>query len=207
MDITKLLTVKTASSTCSKPVAPEVPISQQSKRTETETATDENEVPFNLFNSLHETPEFLFPLLASSDDHPDSLVPKWFPDSPSFSFFPYPVIDNERPWGQQCKDCGGKCSGHYVTNIDVLMQLHQSAKTIRALPPSVIIEEACKKNRHRPPSLQLLASKCCLSEEQVQMCWDHLQQNALNRARGVEKAKATRQKKKAREKKNDIMSV
>ena len=46
----------------------------------------------------------------------------------------------------------------------------------------------------------------CLSEEQVQMWWDHLQQNALNRARGVEKAKATRQRKK-QEKKNDTMSV
>ena len=91
--------------------------------------------------------QFCLASSASSDDHPDSLVPKWFPDGPSFSFFPYPVIDNERPWGHQCKDCGGKCLGHYVTNIDVLLQLHQSAKTIRALPPSVIIEEAYKKNR------------------------------------------------------------
>ena len=74
------------------------------------------------------------------------------------------------------------------------------------MPPSVINEEAYKKNRNRPPSLQLLASKCCLSEEQVQMWWDHLQQNALNRARGVEKAKAARQRKK-QEKKNDTMSV
>ena len=47
MDIRKLLTVKTASSTCPKAVEPEVPISQQSKHTETETATDENGVPFN----------------------------------------------------------------------------------------------------------------------------------------------------------------
>ena len=118
----------------------------------------------------------------------------------------FPVIDNERPWGHQCKDCGGKCSGHYVTKIYVLLQLHQSAKTIRALPPSVIIEDAYKKKRNRPPSLQLLASKCCLSNEQVRMWWDHLQQNALNRARGVEKAKATRQRKK-QEKKNGTMSV
>lgn len=156
---------------------------------------------FLLFNSLHLTPDFVLPPLASSDDHPDSLVPKWFPGGPSFNFFPYPVIDNERPWGHQCKGCGGKCSGHYVTNIDVLLQLHQSAKTIRALTLSVIIEEAYKKNRNRPPSLQLLASKCCLTEEQVQMWWDHLKQNALNRARGVEKAKATRQRKKQQKEK------
>ena len=43
-----------------------------------------------------------------------------------------------------------------------------------------------------------------ISEEQVQMWWDHLQQNTLNRARGVEEAQATRQRKK-QEKKNDTM--
>jgi len=32
------------------------------------------------------------------------------------------------------------------------------------------------------------------------MWWDNLQQNALNRARGVEKAKATRQRKKQEKK-------
>ena len=35
----------------------------------------------------------------------------------------------------------------------------------------------------------------------VQMWWDHLQQNPLNRARGVEKSKATRQRKKQEKKK------
>ena len=35
----------------------------------------------------------------------------------------------------------------------------------------------------------------------VQMWWDHPQQNALNRARGVEKAKATQQRKKKEKKK------
>ena len=40
----------------------------------------------------------------------------------------------------------------------------------------------------------------------VQMWWDHLQKNALNRVGGVEKAEATRQRKK-QETKNDIVSV
>ena len=40
----------------------------------------------------------------------------------------------------------------------------------------------------------------------VQKWWDHLQQNALNKERKVEKAKETRQRKK-QEKKKDIMSV
>jgi len=61
--------------------------------------------------------------------------------------------------------------------------------------------EAYKKNGNCPPALQLLGSKCCLTEEQVQMWWDHLQHNALNRTRWVEKAKATRQRKKQEKKK------
>ena len=58
-----------------------------------------------------------------------------------------------------------------------------SAKTRRALPPSVIIDEACKKSRNCPPALQPFAEKCCLTEEQVHMWWDHLRQNAMNKAR------------------------
>ena len=47
----------------------------------------------------------------------------------------------------------------------------------------------------------LLASKCCLSEEQVQMWWDHLQQNALNRARGVGNGQKRLGKEKSKRKK------
>lgn len=130
-------------------------------------------------------------LLASLGD--SEVLPRWFPDGPSFKFFPYPVIDEERPWGRECEGCGGKCTGHFITDVDKLLQLHESAKTIRALPPSILIEEAFKKEKQRvPASFQPLAKKCCLAEEQVQMWWEHLQQNALNRARGAEKAKATR---------------
>ena len=123
----------------------------------------------------------------------EDLLPRWYPDGPSFNFFPYPVIDEERPWGCKCVDCGEKCTGHYTTNVDRLLQLHESAKTVRALPPSILIKEAFKKEKQRvPSSFESLAKKCCLAEEQVQTWWDHLQQNAINRARGAEKAKATR---------------
>ena len=149
-----------------------------------------------IYYHIYSTADVLLILSATSDDHPDSLAPTWFPDGPSFRFFPYPVIDDARPWGHQCNDCRGKCSGHYVTSIDALLQLRHSAKAIRALPPSVIIEEAFKKNKNGPRTLQPLAKKCCLTEDQVQMWWDHLRQNTLNRARGAEKAKATRLRKK-----------
>ena len=104
------------------------------------------------------------------------------------------------PWGGECEGCGGKCTGHYITDVDKLLQLNESAKTVRALPPSVLIEEAFKKQQANF-NFQALAKKCCLAEEQVQLWWDHLHQNALNRARGAEKAKATRLRKKQQQQK------
>lgn len=137
-------------------------------------------------------------LLAPLGD--SEALPRWYPDGPSFKFFPYPVIDEERPWGGECEGCGGKCTGHYITDVDKLLQLNESAKTVRALPPSVLIEEAFKKQQANS-NFQALAKKCCLAEEQVQLWWDHLHQNALNRARGAEKAKATRLRKKQQQQK------
>jgi len=96
------------------------------------------------------------------------IAPPWFPSGPSFDYFPYPVIDTARPWGQQCKDCGGPCSGHYVTNIDGLLGLHKNNQRIRALPPSTIIEEAFqrhKKEDNQELPFQTVAKKCCLKEE------------------------------------------
>lgn len=129
------------------------------------------------------------------NDETEPLAPLWFPSGPSFSFFPYPVIDAERPWGKKCQDCGSSCSGHYVTDIDKLLLLHKNRKAIRALPPSLIVEEAFKSKSNQSPSIQSLAKKCCLKEEEVKMWWDHLTTTATNRARGHEKAKATRERK------------
>ena len=98
----------------------------------------------------------------------------WFPNDVqmvhSFQFFPYPVIDDERPWEHQCNAMPrGNCSGHYITSIAALLQLHQSAKTIRALSTSVIIEEAYKKNKNSTPTFLVLAKKCGLTRERVEM--------------------------------------
>ena len=53
------------------------------------------------------------------------------------------------------------------------------------------------QNEARPVGHQTFVSKRLSA---VQMWWDDLQQNALNRARGVEKAKATQQRKKQEKK-------
>ena len=126
----------------------------------------------------------------------EDFISTWFPKGPSFDFFPFPMIDNRRPWGRSdCKDCKGECQGHYITDMDRLLQLHSSAKIVRAMPPSAVIEEAYSKTPNLT-NFEDLARKCCLSQDDVQMWWDHLRQIAINRAKGVEKAKATRLKKK-----------
>lgn len=91
-------------------------------------------------------------LLAPLGD--SEALPRWYPDGPSFKFFPYPVIDEERPWGGECEGCGGKCTGHFITDVDKLLQRNESAKTVRALPPSVLIEEAFKKQQTNSSTCQ-----------------------------------------------------
>lgn len=87
-------------------------------------------------------------------------------------------------------------SAWVITDIATLLQFHKNGKTIRALPPSAILEAAYNNANGGLPNLEYLAKRCCLTEQQIQMWWDHLQQNAMNRAKGVEKAKATRLRKK-----------
>ena len=50
----------------------------------------------------------------------DDCIPAWYPGGPSFSFFPYPVINSTRLWGSKCTSCRSCCSGHYVTQVDQL---------------------------------------------------------------------------------------
>ena len=47
------------------------------------------------------------------------LLPKWHVNGPSFRFFPYPVIDVNKPWGSPCDSCGDHCTGHFVTDSSI----------------------------------------------------------------------------------------
>ena len=124
------------------------------------------------------------------------LLPKWHVNGPSFRFFPYPVIDVNKPWGSPCDSCGDHCTGHFVTDIDRLLELQSKKRAIRALPPSVLIEEAFKQGCAEGENTLHLAKKCCLSVEEVQMWLTHLKKKKLTRARAVQKARETREKKK-----------
>jgi len=128
-----------------------------------------------------------------------ALLPKWHPIGPNFEFSPYPVIDVTRLWGSPCDSCGSQCTGHYVTDIPTLLRLRQDNMAIRALPPSITIEEAFKKATVN--NTIALGKKCCLSTEEVEIWLSHLQKKAITRKQAVEKARQTR----ARNKENIII--
>ena len=83
-----------------------------------------------------------------------------------------------------------------MTDIDRLLELQSEKRAVRALPPSVLIEEAFKQGCAEGENALHLAKKCCLSVEEVQMWLTHLKKKKLTRARAVQKARETREKKK-----------
>ena len=125
------------------------------------------------------------------------LLPKWHVNGPSFRFFPYPVIDVNKPWGSPLRQLWWTTVLVILwTDIDRLLELQTKKRAIRALPPSVLIEEAFKQGCAEGENTLHLAKKCCLSVEEVQMWLTHLKKKKLTRARAVQKARETREKKK-----------
>ena len=64
---------------------------------------------------------FCFYFLGIKDPPIDA---KRHPKGPSFSLFPHPVIDRKWLWGGPCSECIPKCYGHYVTDIQQLINLN-----------------------------------------------------------------------------------
>ena len=77
-----------------------------------------------------------------------------------------------------------------VTDIPKLLELRQKNQAIRALPPSIIIEEAFKKGiEAEDDNLNTLAKKCCLSSDEVKIWVGHLHKKKETRAKAVRKTK------------------
>ena len=85
-----------------------------------------------------------------------------------------------------------------MTDISTLLQLRINNQAIRALPPSMLIEEAFKKEIQAEDDLISLAKRSCLSKEEVQIWLAHLFKKKLTRVKAVQKARETRAKKKQR---------
>ena len=78
----------------------------------------------------------------------------------------------------------------------IMWQIFQSYQAIRALPPSIIIEEAFNKGIEAEDGLITLAKKSCLSLNEVKIWVGHLQKKRESRIKAVQKAKETRARKK-----------
>ena len=106
-------------------------------------------------------------------------------------------INKTRPWGREsCDACGGRCSGHYVTDIASLLALRKQGRALRSPPPSTIIEDAFKEG-DATNNVDKLAKNCCLTSEEVQIWLDHLQKKKINRAKAAKKAAETLARKQA----------
>ena len=70
----------------------------------------------------------------------------------------------------------------------------------QSITPSVLIEEAFKQGCAEGENTTNLAKKCCLSVEEVQMWVAHLSKKKLTRAKGAQKARETRERKKKQQK-------
>lgn len=126
-----------------------------------------------------------------------SEVRKWFADGPPLSFIPVPTPDPNRPFGHDsCKECKGKCSGHYMKPDKLWEHVVNGGEVAQARPPSDVILAAYQQHKCIPPRnvMEETAKKVLLPLEEVEMWFQHLQQTSENRARGAKKAAETRKR-------------
>ena len=124
----------------------------------------------------------------------------WFENGPQVSMFPLPVKDPKRPWGAQCQECIGACSGHYLKPNDIVnVILNKDTVEFDSIPPSVILKD--EFNRLNQAKIEIsehhilrLAKKTLLSVEEVRMWIEHLTLIKQRRKSGAKKAAETRRK-------------
>ena len=113
----------------------------------------------------------------------------WYPGGPSFSMFPYPVLDKTRG---NCTSCIGMCHGHYVTNLESYKQIYSDGCAIRASPPSEILAEFFEKENTLEPTgsqLNKLKNMCLLPADEIKLYLQHLATVSANRKEGAKKRK------------------
>ena len=126
--------------------------------------------------------------LCSTDKSLYSMT--WFPGGPPLTYFPLPIPDPLRPWGD------GSC-GHFLSPEESF--LRSSELTPMCDPPSTIIRSALSKVNYKMESadeIESLAKKCMLSVEEVQWWINHITNVNKNKKEGAKKAAETRRKKK-----------
>lgn len=92
-------------------------------------------------------PGCIHPLCQKKVSDPSaSILSTWYPNGPSVSILPLPILDAQRVWGQtDCPDCVGFCHGHYLKLTDNVTEKEEFIAT----PPSIVISDFFHRNRRR----------------------------------------------------------
>lgn len=131
---------------------------------------------------------------------------KWFPNGPSLEYFPIPIPDPNRPWGGDCSQCQGTCTGHFLSPDEHLEHYRKHGRDgMMFKPPSKILGEvhkelSTKKIELNKEKVTELAKKTLLSTDDVQMWLEHLDEVRKNRVEGAKKAAAAKTRAKSRKK-------
>ena len=126
-------------------------------------------------------------------------VSVWFPDGPPTTQLHLPVVDPQQPWcNEQCKECDGFCTGHYLPDSLIDSRNEDSFK-LASQSPSVVLKEKFKQlgdSEHTESVISDIAKSVLLSPHNVKIWFKHLQTVDQNRKRGAAKAAATRRQSK-----------
>lgn len=124
-----------------------------------------------------------------------SEVRTWYPNGPPLSYIPIPTPDPNRPYGRDdCSDCKGKCSGHYMKPSQLWEHVSRRGNVAEAMPPSEVIRMTYQQYKDIPPKdiVEKTAEKVLLPLEEVEMWFEHVKTTAENCARGAKRAAETR---------------
>ena len=119
----------------------------------------------------------------------------WYPHGPPITYLPFPMPDATRPYGNsQCKECSGFCAGHYMKHDQLISFVNTGGKLPACKPPSQVIRESFKTHKGIPSDndINALSEQVLLPVNEVTMWLNHLQTVQENRAKGAQKAAATR---------------
>lgn len=124
----------------------------------------------------------------------------WSENSLPISLLPLPIPDKSRPWGRSCDKCVGFCAGHFLPLERCFKHIKEHGMQDCAVPPSIVLNKAFEEAKQKDLELEMmipeLAKKTNLTNEEVNMWFDHLQLVKDRRKEGAKKAKDTRAKKK-----------
>ena len=123
--------------------------------------------------------------------------PLWYPGGPHLRYVPIPTPDPDRPYGGQCQDCEGVCSGHYLKPDKLWQHANSGGELGNPQPPSDVILAVYREHKSVPSEaiIQQVARSVLLSCEEVKFWFDHLHQTHENRRKGAQKAAQTRREK------------